>query len=59
MNSCEENTKEHIMEVEWDFVDWINLVQDRGPITGSPLGVSSTLFLSVFNIYVYSLIWKA
>jgi len=36
MNSCEENTKEHIMEVECDYVDWINLVQDRGPITGSP-----------------------
>jgi hypothetical protein len=56
MNSCEENIKEHIMGVECDFVDWINLAQNGGPIIGFPLGVSTTLFLSVFNIYVRSLI---
>jgi len=42
------------MEVEFEFVDWIHVVQDGGPITGSPLGLSTTLFLSVLNIYIHS-----
>jgi len=51
MNGYEDNTKEYIMEVECEFVDWINLVQDGGPITGSPLGLNTPLFLSVLNIF--------
>jgi len=43
------------MEVECEFVDWINLVQDGGPITGSLLGLSTTLYLSVLNVYVRTL----
>jgi len=44
------------MEVECEFVDWIILVQDGGPITGSPLGRSTTLILSMLNVCVRSLI---
>ena len=45
------------MEVEWEFVDWIHVAEDGGwAITGSPLGLSTTLFLRLLNIYVRSLI---
>jgi hypothetical protein len=59
-DTYEDNVKEHIMEVEWEFVDWIHVAQDGGgAITGSPLGLSTTLFFRVFNVYVHSLIWTA
>ena len=45
------------MEVECEVVDWINLAQDGGgAITGCPLGLSTTLILSMLSVYVRSLI---
>jgi hypothetical protein len=33
---CEDNIKEHIMEVECEFVDWIHVTQDGGQSQGPP-----------------------
>jgi len=29
-NTCEDNVKEHIMEVQWEFEDWIHVGQNGG-----------------------------
>ena len=47
------------MEVECEFVDWINLVQDGGPITGSLLGLSTTLYLNLLSVCIRSLMLQS
>ena len=35
-NTCEDNVKERIMEVEWEFVDYIHVAQDGGQPQAPP-----------------------
>ena len=50
-----------LVESVWQILEHngIHMTQARGPITGFPLGLSTTLFLSVLNVYIHSWMWKA